>query len=342
MKTVACTILLSVLTYCASAQSTDNAAQLNQKGIQERQAGRLRPAFDAFHQAALLEPENREIQTNLGLAAEEIRLSDIARTAFLKVHELAPSDTLAVVHLTRLFYNAHRYDEAIQYGLIMMDMKAGSRANYFIGKSYYEKESFGSAFRYLEAAAKEEPSNAEIPVLFARALVNMSNYRMAVKYYQDATRLDPDNSRLLYEMALAYSAIPDDKTAIGYFEQARDKGYRVDNDFVENMANSYVLAGQADKAVKMQEDLLAKRPADLNLIFNLADTYYRMAKYDDAIAYWDKILATDKEDARALYMIGMSLQKKGQETKGVALCNKAIEMDPSLNGLRQRRFVVGL
>jgi tetratricopeptide (TPR) repeat protein len=67
-----------------------------------------------------------------------------------------------------------------------------------------------------------------------------------------------------------------------------------------------------------------------------------MTKYDDAIAFWDRILAADKEDARALYMIGMSFQKKGQETKGMALCNKAIEMDPSLNGLRQRRFVVGL
>jgi tetratricopeptide (TPR) repeat protein len=342
MKTLACTLLLSLTTICLSAQSTDSAAWYNQKGIQERQSGHARPAFDAFYQASLRDPGNKEIQTNLGLAAEQIRMSDIARTAFQKVHATDPSDTQAVVHLTRLFYNAHRYDEAITYGQTMLSMKAGTRANYYIGKSYYEKESFASAFRFLEAAAKEEPANAEIPVLFARALVNMSNYRMAVKYYLDATRLDENNARLFYEMALAYSAIPDDKTAIGYFEQAKEKGYRVDHDFVENMANSYVLSGQPDKAVKMQEDLLAKSPEDLNLIFNLADTYFRMARYDDAIAYWDRILASDKEDARALYMIGMSFQKKGQESKGMALCNKAIEMDPSLNGLRQRRFVVGL
>ena len=114
------------------------------------------------------------------------------------------------------------------------------------------------------------------------------------------------------------------------------------HDFVENMANSYVLAGQPEKAISMQKDLLEKRPFDLNLMYNLADTYYRMAKYDDAITYFDKVLGADKEDARALYMIGMSLQRKGQETKGMALCNKAIEMDPTLNGLRQRKFVVGL
>ncbi len=103
-----------------------------------------------------------------------------------------------------------------------------------------------------------------------------------------------------------------------------------------------MLAGQPEKAISMQKDLLEKRPFDLNLMYNLADTYYRMAKYDDAITYFDKVLGADKEDARALYMIGMSLQRKGQETKGMALCNKAIEMDPTLNGLRQRKFVVGL
>ncbi len=342
MKTLICTILLFAVTHSLSAQSENDAQAAFQKGLQEKAAGRLRPAFDQFYQASLKSPNDKQIQINLGLAAEEIRQSDAARNAFQKVREIDPADTLSIIHLTRLFYNAHRYDEAIACGKKMQEMKVGEHANLYIGKSYYEKESFGSAFHYLEAAAADEPSNPEIPVLFARALVNMSNYRMAVKYYQDANRLDPSNTRLIYEMALAYSAIPDDKAAVTYFELAKEKGYRVDHDFVENLANSYTLAGTPEKAVKMQEELLAQRPSDLNLLFGLADTYYRMGKYDLAITNWDKILSYDKEDARALYMIGMSLQKKGEETKGMALCNKAIEMDPSLNGLRQRKFVVGL
>ncbi len=243
MKTVAYTLLLTIATYCASAQNLDEARSLNQKGVQERQSGHWRPSFDAFYQASLKAPSDKEIQTNLGLAAEKIRQSDVARVAFLKVQEIDKNDTTSIIHLTTLFFNTHRYDEAIVFGKRMQELKVGTRANYYIGKSYYEKESFGSAFRYLEAAAKDEPMNAEIPVLFARALVNMSNYRMAVKYYQDAIKIDPNNTRLIYELALAYSAIPDDKTAIGYFELAQAKGYQVDHDFVENMANSYVLAG---------------------------------------------------------------------------------------------------
>ena len=45
----------------------------------------------------------------------------------------------------------------------------------------------------------------------------------------------------------------------------------------------------------------------------------------------------DKTNARVLYMIGLSYQKKGDKQKGMQLCDKAIEMDPSLNSLRQKQ-----
>ena len=53
--------------------------------------------------------------------------------------------------------------------------------------------------------------------------------------------------------------------------------------------------------------------------------------------YWDKVLGVDKADASALYMIGMCYQKKGEKEKGVALCDKAIEMDPGLASLKKKK-----
>ncbi|MDX2049232.1 MAG: tetratricopeptide repeat protein, partial [Chitinophagaceae bacterium] len=82
--------------------------------------------------------------------------------------------------------------------------------------------------------------------------------------------------------------------------------------------------------------------ADIELLYGLADTYYRAGKYKEAIEYWDKVLFYDKQHARSLYMIGMSYQKKGDNQKGKALCDKAIEMDPSLQYLRQKKMDIGL
>jgi len=38
-----------------------------------------------------------------------------------------------------------------------------------------------------------------------------------------------------------------------------------------------------------------------------------------------------------LYMIGMCYMKKGDKGKGTQLCDKAIQMDPGLGSLKQKR-----
>ncbi len=49
----------------------------------------------------------------------------------------------------------------------------------------------------------------------------------------------------------------------------------------------------------------------------------------------------DKQNAAALYMIGMSYQKKGEKQKGMDLCDKAIQMDPSLAKNKQKMEMPG-
>jgi tetratricopeptide (TPR) repeat protein len=74
----------------------------------------------------------------------------------------------------------------------------------------------------------------------------------------------------------------------------------------------------------------------------VAEAYYYKGKYQEAMDNWDKILGFDKTNASALYMIGMCYQKKGDKDKGIQLCDKAIEMDPSLSSYRQKKMMAGL
>ena len=73
------------------------------------------------------------------------------------------------------------------------------------------------------------------------------------------------------------------------------------------------------------------------MLYNIADAYYQTGKYQEAIDYWDKILQADKQNASALYMIGLSYQKKGEKEKGEQLCEKAMQMDPSLKKLKEEK-----
>ncbi|HMK27885.1 MAG TPA: hypothetical protein VK483_17760, partial [Chitinophagaceae bacterium] len=97
--------------------------------------------------------------------------------------------------------------------------------------------------------------------------------------------------------------------------------------------------------VKILNEILIKKPSDMNILNMIAEAYYYKAKYQEAIDYWDRVLEYDKKDASALYMIGMCYQKKGGKEnmeKGTRLCDIAIGMDPALASYRQKKMVTGL
>jgi len=145
----------------------------------------------------------------------------------------------------------------------------------------------------------------------------------------------------MYEAGLTYYAVPDDKKAIYWFERAAASGYKRSNDYIENLGNAHLNAGNYEKGAALLKEVLERKPGDQEVLYNIADAYYRGGKYQDAINYWDQVLTQDNKNASALYMIGMSYQKKGEKEKGQQLCDRAIQMDPSLKSLKQERKMPG-
>jgi tetratricopeptide (TPR) repeat protein len=64
--------------------------------------------------------------------------------------------------------------------------------------------------------------------------------------------------------------------------------------------------------------------------------------YDKSLEFCQKLIEFDAKDAKALYQAGLCFQKKGQKDKGQGMCDKAIEMDPSLASMRQKSMTMGL
>jgi tetratricopeptide (TPR) repeat protein len=335
MKKLIVLAIAIILTFVGFANSTDDSVKvLMQKAKIEQEAGRHKLALEYLQQVVAINPNLIEAQRALGIAALEVRQFDLARQSFLTVLASQPNDAISLEKVTEVFYNFRKWDDAIKYGQKLLALKIGKRVNLMIGRSMYEKEDFAQCFKYLEAAFVEEPKNAEIPTMFARALVDMSNFKAAARYYLEALNIDTANNRLMNELGMTYSAMNDEKTAVKYYEMAMEKGYKVDNNFVENLSNSYIAVGMPQKGMQMLLKLLEKRPGDIDLLNNVANNYYTLGNYKEAINYWDKVLYLDRQEARALYMIGMCYIKMGDKNKGATLCNKAIEMDPSLKQFR--------
>jgi tetratricopeptide (TPR) repeat protein len=327
--------VLSMAILSSSAIANDSAVLAYRSGLAEKESGRAKAAFDLFQKAVQLDSTYTEAHRELGTTAMAIRRFDVAERSFAKVLEYVPEDTFSIVQMANLHFTYRRWKPAVEYGKKALALHAGSRMNYIVGKSHLELEQYEPSFRYLDAAYKDEPGNAEVPYLIARGLFDISNFKLSSKYYSEAIALDSSKVGWIYEAAIAYSSIPDYRTAIGYYELAMARGYRVDEDFIENLSENYVGAGMPEKAIEWQKSLLEKSPMDQSLMFMLADTYYKSGEYKKAISQWEQLLMHDNENARAVYMIGMALQKSGDKKKGQAMCNKAIEMDPSLRYYRQ-------
>jgi tetratricopeptide (TPR) repeat protein len=331
----------SFLFYSALAytQSQDSSAIFYQKGLTDKNNRLFMVAYNDFQKSLHYKPDFADAERELGLTAVEMKKYEEAIQIFLKVTQLQKDDTTAIANLATLYFWTRIWQKATDFALLAQKVHTGKNWNYIIGRSFYEQEDYGQAFKYLQAAGREDSTNAEIPYLEARGFIEMNNYKPALPLLQRAILLDSSKVQWIYQCALTFATIYDDKSAIKYYELAAERGYKKDNDYYENLSDSYISSGQPEKGLQLMLQVLEKKPADLELLYSVANTYYKIGKYEQAIDYWDKILSFDKEDAKALYMIGMAYQKKGDPTKGKQLCDKAIEMDPSLKDLKHEKKI---
>lgn len=324
---------------------TDSADYFLQKGLQEKQNGRRLESLKCFEKAIQYDSNNKAVTAELAAAYLDLRKYSQARLTFKKLEDLGETTAANYKQILTLSYQLKNNDEVLVYANKLKKADPSEKVAFYIGRVNYDNENYGEAIKYLNEAAKEDPANPEVPYMIAHSYADMMNYKQAVPYFQKAIELKPTEAYWVYELGLICYAMHDDKNSLKYILEAGDKGLKKDNDYMENLGIAYLNIGDLDNGAKILNEILAKRPSDMNLLNMIAEAYYYKGKYDLAMDYWDKALGYDKTDASSLYMIGMCYQKKGGKEnmeKGTRLCDTAIQMDPSLGNLRQKKMMAGL
>lgn len=324
---------------------TDSADYFLQKGLLEKQNGRRLESLRNFEKAAKYDANSKAIVTELASAYFDLRRYTQARDSYKKLVELGEATAANYKQLMNLSFQLKQHEDVLLYADKLKAADPSEKVLYYVGKANYEMDNYGDAIKYLNEAAKEDPANAEIPYMVAHCYADMMNYKLAVPFFKKAIELDPKQAYWVYELGLICYAMNADKDALKYMLEAGDKGYKKDNDYMENLGIAYLNVGELDKGVEILNEILKRKPSDMNILNMVAEAYYYKGKYDQAIEYWDKILEYDKTSAASLYMIGMAYQKKGgkdNNEKGIALCDKAIEMDPGLASLKQKKMMAGM
>jgi tetratricopeptide (TPR) repeat protein len=332
---------LTVVSAVSFAQ-TDSSGYFLQKGLEEKGKGRTLESYKNFDKAYTYNKNDKQVVSELANSLLNMRRYAQAREKFLELEKLGDQTANTYKQLLNLSFNMRQYPDAIKYAGLLKKADPNEKVAYFVGKAHYDNENYGEAIKQLTTAMQEDPANAEAPYMIARSYSDMNNHKQAVPFFEKAIALQPENARWMYELGLIYYAIPDDKNSLKYLLMAGEKGLKRDNEYMENLAVAYLNNKEIDKGLEILKEALGRRPSDMNLLNMIAEANYDAKRYDDAINYYDQVLTLDKQNASSLFMIGMSYQKKGEKQKGQALCDKAIQMDPSLSKNKQKMEMPGM
>jgi tetratricopeptide (TPR) repeat protein len=334
--------LFSILFACSStfihAFNTGDSAKIYlQKGLQAKTERRWQLAINNLQKAVSFDSTDTEVLTALGEVATEMRQYNAAINAFEKLNRVNPGNVKAIENLANLYYWFRNDEKAIALATKMEEMKiGGARPHYIIGMAAYRQENYPIAINRLLNFLDYEPNNTEVIYAIGRSYVDLERYDKAIKFYEKCIELDSSGVMRIYELGMIYYNVRKNNKAIQYFELAAAKGFRQDADYFVNLGNVYMNAGNAVKGIELFKKALEKRPFSQSILNDLAYAYYGNKNYQEAIDTWDQVLQLDKTNARSLYMIGMAYQKKGEKGKGQMLCDKAIELDPSLSSMKQQ------
>jgi tetratricopeptide (TPR) repeat protein len=334
--------LLILFTFSATSQNRDSSNAVLQRAIIAKQERRIQYALNLFEKAVSYDTTNIAALSEMGAYGIETKNYRHAVDAYTRWYNLDPSNEATFQQLATLYFNLGRHKDALTFTEKWEKLHKDKPMHYIVGMSNYYLENYPQAINRLLYAAETDTANAVLYYTIGRSYLEMERYKQAIPYYQKAANVDQKNARYVYEMAMVYYAIPDDKNAIAMFELAAQRGWVQNADYYESLAYCYMNIADFAKATECLEKSLEKRPFSITVRYALAEAQYKGGQYQLAIANWDKVLEIDNKNARSLYMIGMCYQKMGQKDKGMALCDKAIEMDPSLNSLKQKKMDMGM
>ncbi len=335
--------LLIILAVTASAKAfagtpIDSAAFYYTKGIAEKNAGRFLVASQNFDKAISFNKLYTEAFIANGYAALEMRKTDFAMQNFTRGYELQPDNMALIKELTNLYYDYRQWDKAIEFA---KKCTGCSNADRIIGMSNYQKEEYPQAVNYLLKATAAAPADAQATYTLARTYLDMEDYKKAVPVFEKAVTLDPLKGEWLNELGLLYYNNNNFKSALVAFERAKTAGFPVSNDFNENLGYAYLYSGNFSKGEEMLMIIQQKKPGNKDITRDLAQVLYEQKQYDRSLFYCQKLMEENPKDGKALYQAGLNFQKKGQKDKGQGMCDKAIEMDPSLASKRSKQGDLG-
>jgi len=185
------------------------ADDLVESGRAAMQNGNLAVGIALLKRATEVDPKNKVVWNNLGLAYFAERDDQHAIEAFQKQVEVNPYDDYAYNNIGRVYWNERKYDDAVKaFNKQLEHNPLDKFAHSNLGAMYAEWHKYDLAVPELEKAASLTPDNAELQVSLGDAYLNLGQDDKALSSFDHAIELSATPlvwNNIAYQLSLKKS-----------------------------------------------------------------------------------------------------------------------------------------
>jgi len=272
----------------------DNAFLYNRRAVLSLRENNIKGAMNDINTALKKDSLNPRYHITLSDIYFEMNMFAKSENVLEKAVALSPSDTVALMKLSKLYLYFKKYDETFQTIDHLLELTPHNAYAYLLkGFAYKETKDTSSCIKCYSTAIEQKPDLNEAYIQMGLLYAAKKN-KIAVDFYEKSLKIKPGNAEALYDLA--------------YFYQE---------------------TGEWQKAIDKYNDLILKNGADKLAYFNIGYIYLEILDdYTKSAQYFTNAIETDNSYAEAYFNRGLSYERNKNFTLAESDYSKALELKP--------------
>ena len=273
---------------------------------------------------------NWQVKMYLGAISINGKNDSAAIGYFKAATQLANWNVEAWVRLGGLYFDTHKYDEAIKVlSKAVASFPEDFRVNLILGLSLSQNSKFIDAEGYLHKAVDLDSTDINALSAYGYTLSQLKKNDEAIIYISKALALSPNDINLLGTLGLIYDTQKKWDQCDSVYKKALlidSSNALINNNYAYSLSERGI---KLDQALKMSKIAIKAEPANSAYLDTMGWIYFKMERLSEAETYIQKALSISGDKPDELEHLGDVEFKLGNKDKAIETWQKAFNMDKS-------------
>jgi tetratricopeptide (TPR) repeat protein len=247
-----------------------------------------------------------------------------------------PDDWESLLKLANTYSRASKNEEAIPIYRKILDLvgEDNTTVRSQLALSMVEAGQSGEAVKLLEEMMASTHNDANLQVLYSRALIGNNQFPKAIDTLKSVLGGDPDNIEANFYLGSAYERSNHLSEAAAIFTQLLEKSpgdseeYKANRVvFQQHLAADYQEMGEPAKAIAIYEEMV-KRDPNPRLFYQLLNAYRITRQFDKALPLGKEQFEKNPENADIGLVYARTLADAGKVKEGIDILSAMLLKDP--------------